>query len=185
MVTEVKESSDFWTIFDLFYGHYWTFWTIFNKLCIYGQSLVISGQNSAYFKDIVDNFKWVLSFFFKEGRYLGYRHTQRNTLIHSWWKERIQPCGKGKDIGTSGTLIHIPYGKRERVRASRDPTRRAGKTRWASRDPQVRDTQIIRRAARPSQGQAENPTRRAPTRTSRRAGIGQGDLLHTKATTSS
>ena len=22
MVSEVKESSDFWTIFDLFYGHY-------------------------------------------------------------------------------------------------------------------------------------------------------------------
>ena len=51
---------------------------------------------------------------------------------------------------------------------------------------------IVRRAYRPWQasrdphpsGQRPSPTR-APTRTSRRAGIGQGDLPHTKVTTSS
>ena len=45
MVSEVKESSDFWTIFDLFLGLFWTVYAFMNKFP------VIYDQNSAYFKD--------------------------------------------------------------------------------------------------------------------------------------
>ena len=81
---------------------------------------------------------------------------------------------RGKRSSASGTSIYIPYCKRERVQ----------------------DTQIIRQAERPNHtasgkaqsdqqgGQRPSPTR-VPTRTSRRAGIGQGDLPHTRVSTSS
>ena len=77
--------------------------------------------------------------------------------VHSQWKERDihipvrqrekRVLGTGRDpitSGTSGTSTYIPYGKRERVR----------------------DTQIIRRAARPSQRDKQRPpSRRAETLT--------------------
>ena len=83
MVSEVKESSDFWTIFDLFQGLSEQFVQV---LCIYYENstyfkdncdqfstshafmvnfrpvlwtLLAFVANSTYFKDIVDNFIWI------------------------------------------------------------------------------------------------------------------------------
>ena len=64
------------------------------------------------------------------------------------------------------------YETRKSYSGRQDPiVRWAGKPRQASRDPHPG-------------GQRPSPTR-APARTSRKAGIGQGDLPHTKVTTSS
>ena len=84
--------------------------------------------------------------------------------------------------------IYIPYGKKGKVRGKqRTPPR--GQARPDGTRKSYGGWQGQRS---PPGGQAETPTQcrqrplptRAPTRTSRRAGIGQGDLPHTKATTS-
>ena len=72
-------------------------------------------------------------------------------------------------INISGTSIYNPYGKRERVRDTQIIRRVARPSQGqAETPPSVRDTQIIRRAARPSQGTSRDPTRRAETLTSGR-----------------
>ena len=148
-------------------------------------------------RPILRTLQWYKAFFSQEGRYPGYRHTQRNTLIHSKWKERgkrkVIWCNRHIDIyplrqkgKSTRHANHTAGGKAQSYGGqAENPTRRAGKTWW--------DTQIIWRAARPSQGTSRDPhpggqrpsPARAPTRTSRRAGISQGDLPHTKVTTSS
>ena len=83
----------------------------------------------------------------------------------------------------SGTSIYNPYGKRERLRDMQDTDIwRPGKAQsdqWGRhRQRPSPDKQ------RPSPGGQRPSPARAPTRTSRRAGISQGDLPHTRDTTS-
>ena len=103
---------------------------------------------------------------------------------------------KGRDL-VQEIQWYTPDERREQY-IDTYPLRQKGKSTGQAETPpggqaRPRDTQIIRRAARPSQrgkqrphpgGQRPSPSR-APTRASRRAGIGQGDLPHTKVTTSS
>ena len=73
-----------------------------------------------------------------------------------------------------------PYGKRQK--GTDIPSHYRGKQRpsprWASRDPHSMDQQG------PSPGRQRPSPTRAPTGTSRRVGIGQGDLSQTKEATS-
>ena len=78
-------------------------------------------------------------FFPKRGDTLGIGIPRE---IH-WYTPSERREERGKWSGAIGTSIYNPYGKRERVRY----------------------TQIIRRVARPSQGEAETPTRQAETPT--------------------
>ena len=149
MVSEVKEPSDLWTI-----------WTIFNK------KLHTYFENSAYFKDIVDNFRVVFEhysgtklFFPKRGDTLGIGIPRE---IH-WWKERE----KEKDLGTGKTQLHLVQvvhryisltAKRERVRGKQRPDPQYGTHKSYS----GRQGPIVRWAGKAqSAGQAETPTRRA------------------------
>ena len=58
MVSEVKESNNLWTIFDLFYGHYWTIWSFRTMLHTKVQKF------------------HVRTFFPSKREIPGYRHTQ-------------------------------------------------------------------------------------------------------------
>ena len=108
----------------------------------------------------------------------GKRSSARNTVVHSWWKERtihryITLTAKGKEYGTRRDHTAVRQGpivRRDRqgpVQQSRQRPPPSG----AGRDP--------------IQASRDPHPARVPTRTSRRAGIGQGDLPHTKVTTSS
>ena len=119
-------------------------------------------------------------------------------------EREIQPCGKGREIwvqarpiNISGTSRYIPYGKSERVRDMQDiwwaerPNHMVGGKaqsccRWKApiiwRVGKAQSDQWGKQ--RPSPGGQRPSSARAPTRTSRRASIGQGDLPHTRDTTS-
>ena len=94
---------------------------------------------------------WVLSLFFQEGRYLGIGIPREiHWYTHNEKRERYNPVAKGErkrkeksDLVQAAHRYIYPLRQKERVR----------------------DTQIVRRAARPSQGQAETPTRQAETLT--------------------
>ena len=85
MVSEVKESSDdFWTIFDLFYEHYWTIWTIEDKFYAFV-------ANSTYFKNItvVQNLfflrgeiRYTPSERREKGERFGYRQDPIISMVH-------------------------------------------------------------------------------------------------------
>ena len=62
--------------------------------CIYEQFQMIYGKIRPVSRTLWTFLSKSKLFFSQEGRYPGYRHTQRNTLIHSKWKER----GKRKVI---------------------------------------------------------------------------------------
>ena len=126
-----------------------------------------------------------------KGERSGYR---QNPVISDWHN----PYGK-REKGTGTVQSHTAGGKAQSGQAE-NPTR--GQARPDGQRPSPTRTRksyserqgsIIRRAARPSQRGKQRPPHgrqrpspsRAPTSTSRRAGIGQGDLPHTKATTSS
>ena len=106
--------------------------------------------------------QWYKAFFSQEGRYPGYRHTQRaeNTLIHNLVVKGERSGYRQDPItsSTSGTSIYIPYGKRERVRASRDPQYGTRKS-YGGRQGPVRG-----QAETPPGGQRPSP-RRAETLT--------------------
>ena len=157
MVSEVKESSDFWTIFDLFLGLFWT------VLCIYCEIRPILRT------------LWTISCefkaFFRRGEIPGYRHTQRNTLIHNL-------VVKGERSGYRQDPL-IPVVHRDTY-----PLRQKGKSTRHANHMAGGKAQSGDKQRPPPGGQRPSPSR-APTRTSRRAGIGQGDLPHTKVTTSS
>ena len=110
---------------------------------------------------------------------------RKRKVIWCKWHIDIYPLRqKGKEYETRKSYSRIIRwaGKAGQAETS-DP---------GQQDPQT-DPQIVRRAGKaqsggkqrpPPGGQRPSPAR-APTRTSRRAGIGQGDLPHTKVTTSS
>ena len=182
MVSEVKESniffnceqlfSDLWTLFGLFKGHY--------------------GQ-----------FQVSLKLFFLRGELPGYRHTQVAEIYidtHLMKGERKERSGYRQDpvisvVHRDITLTvkgkeyrhqYNPYGKRKRVWGTQGPdrqqadrtqprqaqtlTRWAGKTRRASTDPHLA-------------GRDPHPLGHQPGHQGR-AGIGQGDLPHTREATS-
>ena len=102
---------------------------------------------------------------------------------------RYTPSDKGREIwvqarpshinSTSGTLIYIPYGKKGK--GYRYSTIIYGGRQGPVIIPGRQDPTSKQR---PSPGGQRPSPARAPTRTSRRAGIGQGDLPHTKVATS-
>ena len=108
-----------------------------------------------------------------KGERSGYRQDPLISVVYRY----ISLTAKGKEYetcksysGRQGPIVRWA-GKAQLAGQAETPTWRAGKTQQASRDPHPG-------------GQRPSPAR-APTRTSRRAGIGQGDLPHTKVTTSS
>ena len=96
-------------------------------------------------------------------------------------RERYNLVVKRERSSANGTLRYNPYGKREKSMGHARPKHtvgRQGPIIWqTSRDPHPVGRQDPTGKQRPS------PTR-APTRTSRRGGIGQGDLPHTRDATS-
>ena len=92
---------------------------------------------------------------------------------------------------------HILHERREQGTSIHNPLRQKGKSTGQAETPPGgqrpdgtrksyggRQGPVRGQAETPPGGQRPSPSR-APTRTSRRAGIGQGDLPHTKVTTSS
>ena len=133
-------------------------------------------QFSTYFKDITV----VQSFFFfpQEGRYPGYRHTQRaeihlGTLL-------VKGERKGERSGyRQDPVISIVQAAHRYISLTARGKEYGTRKSYGGRQGPVRGKQ------RPPPGRQRPSPSRAPTRTSRRVGIGQGDLPHTKATTSS
>ena len=155
MVSEVKESSDFWTIFDLFLGLFWT------VLCIYCEIWPILRT----LWTILSEFKP----FFQEGRYLG-RGIPREQKIH--WYTPSERRG-GKRSGASS----IP--REQKIHWYTPSKRRGGKRKviWCKRHIGITltakgkrvlvwYTQLYGGHARPSQwGKLRPSPRRAETLT--------------------
>ena len=146
---------------------------------------VIFGQDLTYFKDILNNldknlnssksYAFVVNFrpilrtlqwykaLFPRGEIPGYRHTQRaeNTPRYTSSERRekrrkIWVQARPSYINnTSGTLIYIPYGERERIQDTQD-------IRWAGK---AQSDQWGRQRQRPSPRQAETLTWWAETLT--------------------
>ena len=107
MVSEVKESNildNFWPIFKDILNKFQQF--VVNFRPILRTLWTISSEFKAFF--LRGGFGTLLVKGERKGE-RGKRSSARNTLVHSWWKERTihqhtNPVVKGKWSGTSGTL---------------------------------------------------------------------------------
>ena len=117
----------------------------------------------------------VQNLFFPRGEIPGYRHTQRAEYIDTHIVEREEESGlvqvAHQDITLTAKGRRVPVRYTQSYGGQQGPVIIPGR-----QDPTSKQ--------RPSPGGQRPSPARAPTRTSRRAGIGQGDLPHTKVATS-
>ena len=176
--TSYEFMVNFWPIFKDLLNSLYKFYAFMNNLwqvCAFVDKT----------RPISRTLQWYKVFFFFLRGEIRYTPSERREE-----REReIQPCGKRRKIWVQARPNYIQCKRHIDIY----PLRQKGKSTGHARHTVGRKAQSYDGRPRPSQwgrqrpppsGQRPSPAR-APTRTSRRAGIGQGDLPHTKVTTSS